>query len=147
MLMDYKENSKDFLSDLSLELIIKRTMRNINDEFTFEDNKKYIEQAMSFFKVIMDFCEKKHSVMQNKISGVEAFSIFVSALENSDIDINDTNDVFEIAKTYYNFLRKVKNKKILNSEEKERLVEILEQINRQIDLNLSKSNQHNKWRF
>ena len=147
MLMDYKESSKDFLSDLSLELIIKKTMRNIDDEYTLEDNKKYIEQAMSFFKVIMDFCEKKHSVMQNKISGVEAFSIFVSALENSDIDINDTNDVFEFAKTYYNFLSKVNNKEVLESGEKRQLIEILEQINKQIDLNLSRSDQHNKWRF
>jgi hypothetical protein len=144
MLMDYSQKQENSLFDLSLSLAFKKFINSLTEA---KDSKsKNYKITIKFFEVIIDFCNKQFSELNNEFSGADAFSIFTSALNNMDIKVETIDDVLEEAEKYRNYLISFKREGTLEPGEMDELIKLLEEINNQLKLKLE-SNQMNSWGY
>lgn len=142
MFIDYSQRQENSLFDLSLSLAFKKFLESLTSQKKEEEIS--IDITISFFKLIIDFCNKVFNELNNEFSGADAFSIFTSALNNLDMEVETIDDVLEEAEKYHDYLLEFKKGKKLNSDELEELILILEQINKQLKQK-SKNNQMSSW--
>jgi len=144
MLMDYSQKQENSLFDLSLSLAFKKFINSLTEA---KDSKsENYKLTIKFFEVIIDFCNKQFSELNNEFSGADAFSIFTSALNNMDIKVETIDDVLEEAEKYRNYLISFKREGTLEPGEMDELIKLLEEINNQLKLKLE-SNQMNSWGY
>jgi len=141
MLMDYSQKQENSLFDLSLSLTFNKIINSLTKEKDSKD--KNYELTIRFFEVILDFCNKEFSELNNEFSGADAFSIFTSALNNMGIKVETIDDVFEEAEKYHNYLISFKREGTLEPGKMDELIKLLEEINNQLNLKLE-SNQMNR---
>lgn len=145
--MGCKNKSKNVLSDLSLEIGIKNAERYIEEEIIEEKYKKSIEQIMELFQVVINFCDKEYKMMKNGFSGIEAFNIFVSAIESNGVEVTDTLEVKEQAQQYYNILKQIRQNKHIEKEKRKQIIQILNKLNYHLDNVTNYLGENNQWRF
>ncbi|ADO76498.1 hypothetical protein [Halanaerobium praevalens] len=144
MLMDYSQKQENSLFDLSLSLTFNKIIKSLTKEKDSKD--KNYDLTISFFEVILDFCNKQFSELNNEFSGADAFSIFTSALNNMDIKVETIDDVLKEAEKYHNYLISFKRERSLEPGEMNELIKLLEEINNQLNRKLE-SNQMNSWGY
>lgn len=144
MLMDYSQKQENSLFDLSLSLTFNKIIKSLTKEKDSKD--KNYDLTIRFFEVILDFCNKQFSELNNEFSGADAFSIFTSALNNMDIKVETIDDVLKEAEKYHNYLISFKRERSLEPGEMNELIKLLEEINNQLNRKLE-SNQMNSWGY
>jgi hypothetical protein len=144
MLMDYSQKKENSLFDLSLSLTFNKIINSLTKEKDSKD--KNYELTIRFFEVILDFCNKEFSELNNEFSGADAFSIFTSALNNMGIKVETIDDVLEEVEKYHSYLISFKREGTLEPGKMDELIKLLEEINNQLNLKLE-SNQMNSWGY
>lgn len=144
MLMDYSQRQENSLFDLSLSLTFNKILKSLTKQKVNKD--KNFDLTRKFFGIIIDFCNKEFNELNNEFSGADAFSIFTSALNNLDKEVETIDEVLEEAKKYHSYLITLRDNKPLEAEKMEELIELLGEINKQLNFKLE-NNQMNSWGY
>lgn len=134
MFINYSQRQENSLFDLSLSLAFDKFLKSLSSQD--KEKETNIDVTISFFELIIDFCNKEFSELNNEFSGADAFSIFTSALNNLDIEVETIGDVLDLAEKYHAYLLSLKGNETLNSDKMEELIVILDQINEQLNSKL-----------
>ncbi|MFW6029622.1 MAG: hypothetical protein ACOCRO_05145 [Halanaerobiales bacterium] len=147
MLVDCQKTGTKELSELSLEIGIRNAELLIKEENVDNENKKYIEMIMEFFDAVIQFCDKKHITMENGVTGLEAFNLFISALETVGVEAKNIVEVQEQASEYYDIIKKLKVDDNIDQDERLQLANLLRVITVYFENFVGKTDQNEQWRF